>query len=97
MDRSGPFEVVGEYAERVVDGETILVPIRSHVKDLESIFTMNPAATVLWREIRAGRTLAEATGTLVEEFGVDRSTAETDAREFIDALLERGLIRDSEP
>lgn len=93
MDQAGPFEVVGEYAERVVDGETILVPIRSHVRDLESIFTMNPAATVIWREIRAGRTLAEATGAVVEEFEVDRSTAEADARQFVDALVERGLIR----
>jgi hypothetical protein len=93
MDPTLRYEVNGEYVERVIDGETVLVPVRSNVTDLESVFTLNPVGTVIWRSICQGHNLAESVAAVVEEFEVDEKTAESDTRAFLEQLLTRELIQ----
>ena len=54
----------GDLVTRCVAGETIIVPVRAHVAELDSIFTLNEVGTMIWQLID-GRTrvgqIAEAT------------------------------------
>ena len=36
------------FVTREIAGETIIVPIRSHVADLDSIYTLNEVGTLIW-------------------------------------------------
>ena len=36
---------------RVIAGETILVPLRQNLGDLESIYTLNGVGTFIWQQL----------------------------------------------
>ncbi len=50
---------------RVIEGETIIVPIKRTVADMEAIFTLNEMASIVWGRIN-GRTNV---GELISSFG----------------------------
>ena len=78
---------------RDIAGESIIVPIKGHVGDLEGIFTLNEVGAMIWRLIdgqKTGRQLAEA---VKDEYDVE---AEDDVVDFLQSLEDAGLIRHSE-
>ncbi|OQA29042.1 MAG: Coenzyme PQQ synthesis protein D [Verrucomicrobia bacterium ADurb.Bin345] len=77
---------------RNIAGETIVVPIRGKLVDLQKIFALNGSAEHLWKQLESACTMEQLCSGLAEEFDVDRSQAETDVREFVEALLEAGLV-----
>lgn len=78
---------------RSVAGETIIVPVRGHVGDLDSIFTLNEVASVIWENIDGQRTVRQVAEAVAEEFKVSREEAERDVGEFFMELLEADLIQ----
>ena len=42
------FRKKGEYVARVIAGETIVVPIRGQVGDLEAIYNLNEVGSMIW-------------------------------------------------
>ena len=78
---------------RDIAGESIIVPIKGHVGDLEGIFTLNEVGAMIWQLIdgqKTGRQLAEA---VKDEYDVE---AEDDVVDFLQSLEDAGLIRHSE-
>jgi len=63
---------------RNIAGEVILVPIRSNVGDLDSIYTLNETAAFVWEHFDGVRTLAEIVAAVVAEFEVETAQAEQD-------------------
>ncbi len=89
------FGKVGEYVARSVAGETIVVPIRSNVGDLDSIYTFNEVGALIWSLIDGSRTVDEIAGAVVDEFDVDLDEARRDVVQFVSTLSEAGLVRAS--
>lgn len=56
------------------------------------LFTCNGTATDFLAALQEGLTLAEAAERLVELYGIDRATAETDLIELAATLIAEGLI-----
>ena len=77
---------------REVAGETILVPIRNDVGDMDSIYTLNETAARTWALIDGERTLAQIGEQLVEEFEVNPEQASQDLRELIAQLEAIGAV-----
>ena len=77
---------------RKIEGELIVVPIRSGVGDLNSLYTLNPVGSVLWEFMAEGRTIAEMVERICEEFEVTAIQAERDIEAFLDSLMEEKLI-----
>jgi hypothetical protein len=78
---------------RDIAGESIIVPIKGHVGDLEGIFTLNEVGAMIWRLIdgrTTGRQLAEA---VRNEYDPGASEAEKDVVDFLRSLEDAGLIR----
>jgi hypothetical protein len=73
---------------REIAGEVILVPIRSHVADLESIYTLNETAASAWALLDGKHTLSEVCDQMVSEFEVNKEEARQDLFELVDQLLE---------
>lgn len=67
----------------------------SVVLDLESLnyYSLNAAATLLWKRLRAGATVEELGGALSAAFGLSSTHAAADAAGFIELLRENRLVR----
>jgi hypothetical protein len=78
---------------RNIAGEAILVPIRSHVVDLESIYTLDEVAARIWELIDGQRRVKDIRDAIVEEYEVSRDVAEADLIEFVQQLEEIGGVR----
>jgi len=77
---------------RNIAGETILVPIRGNLADMQYIFTLNSVGVFIWDHINGEYKLAEILDMLLENFETTREQAEIDTLEFIAQVMEKGLI-----
>jgi hypothetical protein len=89
---SNSFAKKGEFAFRVIAGETLLVPIKAGVGELGSIFTFNEVGAAIWALVGPERTAEDITRRICEEFDVSVEKAARDVESFLGALLEKGLI-----
>ena len=85
----------GEYAARVISGETIIVPIRGQVGDLESIYSLNEVGTVIWSMLDGETTVDGVIDEVCLRFGVSRELAERDTLAFLNGLESAGLVEGS--
>jgi hypothetical protein len=90
--KEGIFRKNGEIVTRAIAGETFLVPIRGRLADMQRIFSLNATGEFIWQELDGKRDLQEIIGEIQSAFEVTREEADADAREFISALLEEGLV-----
>lgn len=88
--------VDGECVVRRVAGETILVPVRSRVADLECVFTLNDVASVIWQALQSPKSPDEIATQVVREFDVAPEAALRDVEDFVAGLEQAGLIRAEE-
>ena len=77
---------------RVVAGETLIVPIRSKVGDLASIYSFNGTGSLIWKLLDSPRTLPELAIAVAEEYEVEISQAERDVTEFVGEMKAVGLV-----
>lgn len=77
---------------REIVGETILVPIRGKLADLQRIFTLNEVGVHIWSNLDGNKDLRAICQGLETAFDVRREQAEADLAEFISELEEAELI-----
>jgi hypothetical protein len=80
-------------SRRIVD-ELILVPIRQHVAEMETLYTLNEVGARVYELIDGKRPMREIVESIVSEFEVTFETAESDVREFISQLLQIDGVRE---
>ncbi|MBN1670752.1 MAG: PqqD family protein [Kiritimatiellae bacterium] len=78
---------------RHIAGESLLIPIRGKLADLQTIYALNPVAEFIWARIDGTHTLAHIVDEVTATFEVSREQAERDTREFVQALLGENLVR----
>ena len=81
------------YVHRKVADETILVPVRSNVADLECIYSLNETASRVWELLDGKRTVGEVLQVILDEFEVEPDEAEADLLEIMTQLLAAGAVR----
>jgi hypothetical protein len=86
------YRKAAECAARSVGEETVLVPIRRNVAELESVFVTNEVGKAIWEVLDSPQTLDEVVKGIAERFIVPEAEARKDAAEFLGALLEARLI-----
>ena len=80
---------------RRIAGETIIVPIRSRVGDLESIYTLDELGTMIWNLLDGRADVSQIVQAVTSEYDVVAEEAEKDVVDFVDSLSAAGLIRPS--
>lgn len=93
-DRS--FDKDGNFVAREIAGETIIVPIRNNVGDLNSIFTLNEMGTRIWHRIDRQTKVTDLVDAICSEYDVEPGQAEQDTIVFLEELEQAGLIRISD-
>lgn len=81
-----------EFVSRDVAGETILLPVKSGVASLESIYTLNEVARTIWELIDGERNAQAIAEELARRFDVTAAQAEADVAEFLSDLAGAGLV-----
>lgn len=78
---------------RRIAEECILVPIRSNVGDVESLYTLNEVGAQTWEWVDGRRSIREICDLIVGEFEVSREQAQEDALILFQQLAEIGAVR----
>lgn len=71
---------------RRIEGETILVPIRGNVDDLDCIYSLNPAGALVWEHLDGTLDLGAIRKRIAAEYDVADDRAEMDLLSFIDEM-----------
>lgn len=77
---------------RQIAGETILVPVRRHMADLDSIYTLDEVGACIWALLEADRSLEEVCELVLAEYDVERSVLTADLIEFVGQLESLGAV-----
>lgn len=80
---------------RQIAGETLLVPIRSQVADMQNIFALtHSTAEYIWQQLDGKQNLEQIHQGIMDNFQVENQQALSDLQEFISQLLEAGIIEE---
>jgi hypothetical protein len=77
---------------RRVGDESVVVPIRSRVGDLDSLFTLNDVASRIWELLDGRRPLDSIIETICDEFEVTPDVAAKDVEDLIRTLADAHLV-----
>ena len=83
------------FVSRDFGGETIVVPVRAGVANLEAIFTLNGVGTTIWALIDGKRSVGEIARAVTAEFDVPEAEAEADVAAYVELLASKGLVDDA--
>ncbi len=81
-----------EMTLRTVAGESILVPNANVVLDLNGLFIITETGAFIWQLLPNAENQEEIVNKLLEEYEIDRETAEKDVAEFLEKLRGFGII-----
>jgi methyltransferase-like protein len=74
-------------AHRVLSDEAIVVNFKNSF-----FYSLNPVGTFIWERCDGRHSLAQIAQEVAEEYEVAPEEAARDCREFIDSLVEQGLL-----
>ncbi|HYC87730.1 MAG TPA: PqqD family protein [Thermoanaerobaculia bacterium] len=77
---------------RAVGRESILVPIRNNVGNLDFVYTLSPVAARIWSLLDGVRTADEVAEAIMAEYEVDRDTVMADLAELVSDLAGVSLL-----
>jgi len=80
---------------RSIADETIIVPVRSGVGDLDSIYTLNEVGTAIWKLIDCACSVEQIIKEIGDQYEVETEEAARDVFEFLSLLEAEKLIRPS--
>jgi hypothetical protein len=78
---------------RKIGNETILVPIKDNLGDLESIYTLNETAAMAWDLIDSRRTISQMSVIIAEEYETKSAAVEVDLKKMFSQLQNIGAIK----
>lgn len=77
---------------REVAGTWIVVPLAQRVVEFNGLMTLTESGALLWAKLQQDSDMEEMVKYLLEEYDVDEEVARYDIKEFVDSVIERGLI-----
>lgn len=81
-----------EFVTREVAGDTLLVPVGRTTLDMNGMLTLNETGAFLWEKLPDAESEAALVDRMLDEYEVDRATAETDVADFLDKLRKLDII-----
>jgi len=77
---------------RNIAGETLVVPIRGRLADMQNIYALNPVAAHIWTKLDKTCSLDDLVQSVRTEFDVADEEARADIEAFLSELSNAGLI-----
>ncbi len=83
----------GTAVTRIVNDETIIIPIHKGAADLDAIYVLNETGSWIWQQMDGRRDTTELLEGMMAEFDISAAQAHVDLDTFLDGLAKEGLIR----
>lgn len=77
---------------RKIENETLVVPIRGGVGDLDSIYSFNAIGSEIWALLEKECSFEEIAEWIVEHYEVSPAQAHSDLQNFLNDLSSLGLV-----
>ena len=74
---------------RVVEGETLIFPVRDRVGGVASIYS---AASLIWKLLASPRTLTQLAVAFAQEFDVEQEMVRGDVADFLNEMMAVGMV-----
>jgi hypothetical protein len=82
----------GEFALRQVGSESILVPIRNHVGELDSVYVFTSVAARIWALFDGIRDVDSIVTIVCSEYDVEEAVVRADLEELLTSLTSADLV-----
>jgi hypothetical protein len=86
------FKIRKEIISREIAGETILVPIKGKLANMQRIFAVDNVAEYIWQQLDGHRKMADIRDGVIDLYDVGKEQARKDVLDFIEALKGADLI-----
>jgi hypothetical protein len=87
------FTKESDLVTRRIADETIIVPVRAHVAQLDCVYTLNEVGGLIWELIDGQTPLGQIAAAICGTYEVTPEEAAKDLNEFLTGLEAAGLIR----
>lgn len=77
---------------RTIADETVVVPVRGRLAQLQNIHVLTPVGAHLWAQIDGTKDLGTLHASILAAYEVDAEQAREDLLEFLHSLLAAGLV-----
>lgn len=81
-----------KYILRDIAGEHILIPVGDTALTFNGLITLNEVGLFLWEKLQNDITKDDLLKEVLSEYDVDKQTALQDIEEFLESLMEKGII-----
>lgn len=85
-----------EFVLREIAGDYIIIPTGKTVLEFNGLVTVNEVGVSLWKMLQEEVTFEELVKGILEEYDVDEAVAREDIREFLDKIIESGILAKDE-
>lgn len=82
-----------DFIFRKVIEETILVPVRMNVAEMDCIYTLNEIGAFIWEQLETPLSFPQLQQAMLEEYDVPAEVLDTDLQTFLDELLSIGAVK----
>ncbi|HNX65226.1 MAG TPA: PqqD family protein [Bacteroidales bacterium] len=86
IDKSSIPSRLSSVVSKTIKGECLLVPLSSHIADMDSLYRLNETGAFIWNAIDGQKSVSELARLVANEFEVDPEVAMRDTVEFINAI-----------
>ena len=89
-------KITREYILREIAGDYIIIPTGKTVLDFNGLITLNEVGVSLWKMLQNEVTFDDLLQGILDEYDVEPAVAREDIQEFLDQLVNRGIIEAEE-
>ncbi len=85
-------KVQNEFVLREIAGDYVIIPTGKTVLTFNGLITVNEVGADLWKMLQSEVTFDDLLKGILETYDVDEETAREDIQEFLDTLIEGGIL-----
>lgn len=82
-----------DFVFRKVIEETILVPVRMNVAEMDCIYTLNEIGAFIWEKLETPLTFSQLKQCMLDEYEVPAEVLDADLQTFLDELFSIGAVK----
>ncbi len=79
---------------RAIGNATILVPVKSNIVELHSLFTLNETGAFVWDQLEPPATIEQIARAMAQRFEVSVTRARADVRRLVERLVKEGCAHE---
>ena len=81
-----------EFVLREIAGDYVIIPVGKTVIEFNGLITVNEVGVSIWNMLQNEVTFDQIVQVILNEYEVEESVAREDIREFLDQLIDGGIL-----